>query len=92
MKHYEALKELIDSELGDSSYYTDNMEIHCESCEGDYYEKYRLKIETHKRNYDVIFRCRNNKIEVCISDDVDKWEETNEYSHLVKWFWIALLS
>lgn len=94
MKFYEELKELIDNEIGDYNHYEDR-EIFCEDDSHDI-EYYRLVIKRQNSDNVIIadmrFRCRKDKIEVCISDCCDKWEETDYFSHLVKWFWIALLS
>lgn len=92
MKYLEKLQEIIENEIGDILYY-ENREIIVQDDDGLSPEYYRLLIKKDNGDMigDVTFRCSKDKVEVCISDDCDKWESVEYFDHTVKWFWIALL-
>ena len=89
MKGYEKVKELIDRELEDYSYFEIGELKLIE--ENDFEEFYEIDIEMHKKQKTLYFRYDRTEDKVGVQLGEDNYEETNDYDYKVKYFWMALL-
>ena len=94
MKGYEKVKELIEREISDYSYFTIGELKLCDAysqTEDDEYYQVEISSLNNKSkilyfHYDRI----NDKIEIELGED--SWEEVEDYSYKIKYFWMALLT
>lgn len=84
MKRYDKLKELIENELGDYSYF-EGWEIELE-----YQEKEYDVFTLNNRCNDARFRVWDDKIEVELGED--SYYKVEYYEYTIKYFWQAILS
>ena len=95
MKGYEKIKELIEGELEDYSYFkigelkwNDEFGNFDENNED---EHYIIEIEKGEKTKTLRFNYnrKSDKIEIEISED--NYEEICDFQHTIKYFWMALL-
>lgn len=84
MKKYDKLKELVEKELSEYSYF-EGWDIKFEEEYKDY-EYYNLETKMN----DVHFRVSDDKIEVELSED--SYYEIKYFDWTIKYFWMAILS
>ncbi len=89
MKGYEKIKELINKELEDYSYFKIGGLSLIE--ENDYEEFYEIDIKMHEKEKTLYFRYDREEKKIGVQLSEDNYEETNDYSYKVKYFWMALL-
>ena len=88
MKHYKKIEEMLESELGDYSYF--KWELNYDE-DYDEYEYYTVEIKTtDERTKTLKFRVDDKVIEIEMGED--HWNETITFDFRVKYFWMALLS
>lgn len=90
MKGYEKVKELVEGELDDYSFFSiKNIEMYDDYKEEEYY---RVEIETNrdkKITLHLKYNIENDKISVELGEDT--YEEVKSYDYTIKYFWMALL-
>lgn len=94
MKGYEKVKELIEGELGNYPYF-DIGEIklsdsYSQTEEDEYYEV-DISCLRHKKKT-LYFHYDRNKEKIEIELGEDNWEEVEDFSSKIKYFWMALLT
>lgn len=96
LKGYEKVKELIENELSDYSYFkTKNLEWN--DCYGDYDESdeeehYKIEIYGHDEYLKTLcfnYNTKTEQIEIEIGED--SWYQIETYDYTIKYFWMALL-
>lgn len=93
MKYYEKIKEFVEGEIDDYSYFK-LKEIRLNTCFGndDKDEYYYVDIETNsEREKTLCFHYDGEKDKLEIELGEDNYEEVNDYSWRIKYFWMALL-
>lgn len=94
MKGYEKIKELIEEELNDYSYFKMG-ELKINNCyelseDDEYYEiDIEMGFENKKKTLYFHYDRKEDKIEIEISED--NFEEVTSYDWRIKYFWMTLL-
>lgn len=93
MKGYEKVKELVQGELDNYSYWKD-IEIDIDDAynktEEDEYYKVKVKDLRDKVKYLCFhYIVKEDKLEIELGED--NFEEVEDYSYKIKYFWMALL-
>lgn len=96
LKGYQAVKDLIEGELSDYSYWTAG-ELKWNSNYGDYeeddeQEHYEINISNNRDKSKTLSFNYNKKEETMeIELGEDSWQEICDYDYKIKFFWMALL-
>jgi hypothetical protein len=95
MKGYEKVKELVEGELSNYSYFNIG-EIKVDNCydqteEDEYYtvDIGSLNLDSETKSLCFHYNRKEDKIEIELGED--NFEEVDDYSYKVKYFWMALL-
>lgn len=97
LKGYQAVKELIEGELSDYSYFKAG-ELEWNDAYGEYedddeQEHYSIDItighEDKRRYLNFNYNKQEDTIEIELGED--SWQEVTDYDYKVKYFWMALL-
>lgn len=97
MKGYEKVKELIEGELEDYSYFeAGELKWNSEYGAFEEYDKdehYIIDIKVgHEDKYKTLrFNYNREKEEIEIELGEDHWQEVCDFKHTIKYFWMALL-
>lgn len=85
------VRELLDSELGDYSVFSDKgIEISESDKDNDIYW-FSVKINKYDEFYrELQFKVEDDELHIEMGEDT--YEELNDYNYKVKYFWMALLS
>lgn len=90
MKGRNMLKEFLDSELGDYSYFkVAEILLNEEYANYEYYDVTIKNLNEKLKELRFRYDLENNTLEIELSEDM--YEEINEYEWRVKYFWMALL-
>jgi len=88
MKYYDKLKEFLDDEFSDYSYFKYEIDFDEEYAGHEYYT---VNIKTtDDRKKTLSFKL--NELNILIDMGDDNWQETRNYGYKVKYFWMTLLS
>lgn len=94
-EEFNALNELLESELGDYSFFKDYNISHEDSTSGGY-EYFTVEILSDFVEHDskifstLYFRVTGDVVEIDMSDD-DTWEQVKYYDSTVKYLWMKIL-